>query len=174
MKKSKFTEAQIVFALQQSETDVIPPAMPDLLPPHKRIPIPISIPLRNDHNKVDQIPNAEAAKSQQLDHANAGPFCIETMDAKSAQKEAKKQGGEPVISLHAIDDGVERTIGGRLISRCCSAVRTESGARRDVSAAVRAIHSEWFGCSVILAHFFGICRVRRHAGRANLTDHSPL
>jgi hypothetical protein len=27
-----------------------------------------------------------------------------------------------------------------LASCCCSAVRTESGARRDVSAAVRAIH----------------------------------
>lgn len=127
-----------------TKLDATGPFPPNLLTSNKWIVIPISVSLCNDHNKVDQIPNAKAAKSQQLDHANGGFFRIKTMDAKSAQKEAKKQGGEPVISLHAIDDGIERrSIRGCLIclaSCCCSAVRTESGARRDVSAAVRAIH----------------------------------
>ncbi len=55
-----------------------------VLAPNKRIAIAISVTLRNDHDKVNQIPNSKATKSQQLGHADAGFFRVEAMDAEGA------------------------------------------------------------------------------------------
>jgi hypothetical protein len=112
-----------------------------LLPPNEWVTVAISEAVRDDHDQVDECPDPEPAQCQELGDGDAGFFRVEAMDAEGAQKEAEEQGCQPVISLHAIDDGVEWTIWGRLISGCCSAVGAESRARRDVSAAVRAIHS---------------------------------
>jgi len=115
-----------------------------VLSANKRVTVAISVTLRNDHDQVNQIPNSKATKSQQLGHADAGFFRVEAMDAEGAQKEAEEEGCQPVISLYAVDDGIEWAIRGRLISGRRSAVGAESRARRDVSATVRAIHSSWF------------------------------
>jgi hypothetical protein len=115
-----------------------------VLSPNEWVAVPISEAVRDDHDQVDECPDPEPAQCQELGHADAGFFRIEAMDAEGAQKEAEKEGCQPVVSLHAFDDGGRRTIRGRLISGCCSAIGAESCARRDVSAAVRAIHSSWF------------------------------
>jgi hypothetical protein len=125
-----------------------------LLPSNEWVAVAISEAVGDDHDQVDERPYPEPAQCQELGDGDAGFFRIEAMDAEGAQKEAEEEGCQPVISLHAVDDGVERTIGGRWVPGCCSAVRAESCARRDVSAAVRAIHSEWFGCRDNISTFF--------------------
>jgi|ERR1700722_2547320 len=115
-----------------------------MLPPNKRITIAISEAVRDDHDQVDECPDSEPAQCQKLGDADAGFFRVEAMNAEGTQKEAEEQGCQPVIPLHAVDNGVEGAIRGGLISGRCSAVGAESCARRDVSAAVRAIHSSWF------------------------------
>jgi hypothetical protein len=128
------------------------------LSPNERVAVAISEAVRDDHDQVDECPDPEPAQCQELGDGDAGFFRIEAMDAEGAQKEAEEEGCQPVISLHAVDDWVERTIRSRRIPGCCSAVGAEGRARRNVSAAVRAIHSWWFGCRIILGYFFGIWR----------------
>jgi hypothetical protein len=112
-----------------------------VLAPNKWVTVAISEAVCDDHDQVDECPDSEAAEREELGHGDARFFRIEAMDAEGAQKEAEEESCQPVISLHAVDYGARRTIRRRLISGCCSAVGAESCVARDVSAAVRAIHS---------------------------------
>jgi hypothetical protein len=112
-----------------------------VLSANERVAVAISEAVRDDHDQVDECPDPEPAQCQELGDGDAGFFCVEAMDAEGAQKEAEEEGCQPVISLHAVDYWVERTIRGRWVPGCCSAIRAESRACGDISAAVRAIHS---------------------------------
>ena len=112
-----------------------------VLPANEWVTVAIREAARDDHDQVNECPDPEPAQCQELGDSHTGFFRVEAMDAEGAQKEAEEEGCQPVISLHAIDYWVDRTIRGRWVPGCCSAVRAESCARRDVSAAIRAIHS---------------------------------
>ena len=50
-----------------------------------------------DHDEINQRPDAAAAEGQQLCDADAGMPGIETMDTKTAQKETQQHGGQPFL-----------------------------------------------------------------------------
>lgn len=73
-----------------------------LLSANKRVAVAIFEILGDDHDQVNQGPDAAASKRQQLRHANTGLFRVKAMYPQPAQEEAQEQGSKPIIALNAI------------------------------------------------------------------------